>query len=202
MPDSALRAKNRTARWLTEVYQPPVVVTAQLLVSPCTEPGFPGTIGYGALAALFVCVLPLLLLLGLVRLGKVTDHHVSNRGQRAPVMLMALASVLAGLLVLEIAAAPHSVVVMVLTIVGGIVVIGAVSPFWKISGHAAAISSSAVITALMLGPGWLPLLLLIPAVGWSRVVLRAHTAGQVVAGSIVGGLVMAGFWWLLQAWLA
>jgi membrane-associated phospholipid phosphatase len=200
--DSGLRARNRTARWLTEAFQPPVVVTVQLLISPFSEPGFPGTIGYGALAALFVCVLPLLLLLGLVRLGKVTDHHVSNREQRAPVMLMALASVLAGLLVLDVAGAPHSVVVMVLTIVAGIVVLGAVSAFWKISGHAAAISSSAVITVLMLGTAWLPLLVLIPAVGWSRVVLRAHTTGQVVAGSLVGGLVMAGFWWLLRAWLA
>lgn len=202
MTDSALRAQNRTARWLTEVFQPPVVVTAQLLVSPLTEPGFPGTIGFGALAALFVCVLPLLLLLGLVRLGKVTDHHVSKREQRAPVLLIALASVVAGLLVLEAVSAPDSVVVMVLAIVGGIVVIGAVSPFWKISGHAAAISSSAVITVLMLGPSWLPLLLLIPAVGWSRVVLRAHTAGQVVAGSLVGSLVMPGLWWLLRGWLA
>jgi membrane-associated phospholipid phosphatase len=53
----------------------------------------------------------------------------------------------------------------------------------------------------MLGPAWLPLVLLIPAVGWSRVVLRAHTMAQVVAGSLFGGLVMAGLWWLLRGWL-
>jgi membrane-associated phospholipid phosphatase len=196
-----MRARNRTAQWLTEIFQPPVVVTVQLVVSPVIEAGFPGTVVYGALAALFVCVLPLFLLLGLVRLGKVTDHHVSNRKQRAPVLLMALASVLAGLLVLESVGAPRSVVVMVLAIVAGILVLATVSPFWKISGHAAAISSATVISALMLGPAWLPLLLLVPAVGWSRVVLRAHTAAQVVAGSLFGGLVMAGVWWLLRGWL-
>jgi membrane-associated phospholipid phosphatase len=146
-------------------------------------------------------VLPLFLLLGLVRLGKVTDHHVSNRHQRAPVLLMALASVVAGLGVLEAVAAPRSVVVMVLAIVAGIVVLAAVSPFWKISGHAAAVSSAAVISVLMLGPAWWPLLVLIPAVGWSRVVLRAHTLAQVVAGSLFGGLVMAGLWVLLRGWL-
>ena len=178
-----------------------MVVTLQLLLSPVIEPGFPGTIGYGALAALFVCVLPLFLLLLLVRLGKVTDHHVSNRKQRAPVLLMALASVVAGLVVLQAAGAPRSLMVMVLAIDGGIVVLAAVSPFWKISGHAAAVSSAAVISVLMLGPAWLPLLLLVPAVGWSRVVLRAHTLAQVVAGSLFGGLVMAGLWWLLRGWL-
>jgi membrane-associated phospholipid phosphatase len=153
------------------------------------------------LAALFVCVLPLVVLLGLVRLGKITDHHVSDRKQRAPVLLMALGSVAAGLVVLRAADAPRSVIVMVLAIVAGIIVLAAVSPFWKISGHAAAVSSAAVISVLMLGPAWLPLVLLIPAVGWSRVVLRAHTMAQVVAGSLFGGLVMAGLWWLLRGWL-
>jgi membrane-associated phospholipid phosphatase len=197
----AIRAKNRAARWITEAFQPPVVVSVQLLVSPLTQPGFPGTMAYGALAALFVCVVPLMLLLVLVRLGKVTDHHVSDRRQRAPVLLMALGSIVAGLLVLEAVGAPKSVVAMVLAVVGGVVVLAGVSPFWKISGHAAAISSSAVIAVLMLGPAWLPLLLLIPAVAWSRVVLRAHTSAQVVAGALFGGLVMAGIWWLLQGWM-
>jgi membrane-associated phospholipid phosphatase len=197
----AIRAKNRAARWITEAFQPPVVVSVQLLVSPLTQPGFPGTMAYGALAALFACVIPLLLLLVLVRLGKVTDHHVSDRKQRAPVLLMALGSIVAGLLVLEAVGSPESVVAMVLAVVGGVVVLAGVSPFWKISGHAAAISSSAVIAVLMLGPAWLPLLLLIPAVGWSRVVLRAHTLAQVIAGALFGGLVMAGIWWLMQGWM-
>jgi len=199
--NSTIRLKNRAARWLTEVFQPPVVVSIQLLISPMTQPGFPGTIGYGALAALFVCVLPLFLLLLLVRMGKVTDHHVSDRRQRAPVLLMALACILAGLLVLEAAGAPQSVVAMVLAVVAGVVVLAAVSPFWKISGHAAAVACSAVIAVLMLGPAWLPLLLLVPAVCWSRVVLRAHSLAQVIAGSLFGGVVMAGIWWALQGWM-
>ena len=197
----AVRTKNLTARWLTEAFQPPVVVSIQLLISSLAEPGFPGTVGYGALAALFVCVLPLFLLLILVRQGKVTDHHVSDRKQRAPVLLMALGCIALGLLVLSAVGAPQSVIAMVLAVVGGVAVLAAVSPFWKMSGHAAAISCSAVVAVLMLGAAWAPLLLLIPAVGWSRVVLRAHSVAQVVAGSLFGGLVMAGIWWLLKGWL-
>lgn len=196
-----VRTKNLTARWLTEAFQPPVVVSIQLLISSLPEPGFPGTVGYGALAALFVCVLPLFLLLILVRRGKVTDHHVSDRKQRAPVLLMALGCIALGLLVLSAVGAPQSVVAMVLAVVGGVAVLAAVSLFWKMSGHAAAISCSAVVAVLMLGAAWAPLLLLVPAVGWSRVVLRAHSVAQVVAGSLFGGLVMAGIWWLLKGWL-
>jgi membrane-associated phospholipid phosphatase len=69
------------------------------------------------------------------------------------------------------------------------------------SGHAAAVSCAAVVSVLMLGPAWAPLLLLVPAVCWSRVVLRAHTVAQVVAGALFGGVVMAGIWWLLRGWL-
>lgn len=196
-----IRTKNRSAKWLTEVFQPPVVVSLQLIISPLGEPGFPGTIGYGALAAVFVCVLPLVVLLVLVRRGKVTDHHVSDRKQRAPVLLMALGCIALGLLVLRAVDAPLSVVAMVLAVVGGVAVLAAVSPFWKMSGHAAAMSCAAVVSVLMLGAAWAPLLLLIPAVGWSRVVLRAHSLAQVVAGSLFGGVVMAGIWWLLRGWL-
>ena len=199
--NGAIRVRNRTARWLTEVFQPPVVVSLQLLISPLAQPGFPGTIGYGALAALFVCVLPLMVLLVLVRLGKVTDHHVSDRKQRAPVLLMALGCIAVGLLVLGAVDAPESVFAMVLAVVGGVAVLAVVSPFWKMSGHAAAVSCAAVVSVLMLGAPWAPLLLLIPAVSWSRVVLRAHSLAQVVAGSLFGGLVMAGIWWLLRGWL-
>jgi membrane-associated phospholipid phosphatase len=198
---AALRAKNHTAKWLTEVFQPPVVVTLQLLISPLAGDGFPETIGYGALAALFVCVLPLAVLLVLVRLGKVTDHHVSDRKQRAPVLLMALGCIAVGLLVLGAVDAPKSVIAMVLAVVGGVAVLAVVSPFWKMSGHAAAVSCAAVVSVLMLGAAWTPLLLLVPAVSWSRVVLRAHSLAQVVAGSLFGGVVMAGIWWILQGWL-
>ncbi|XAS67319.1 phosphatase PAP2 family protein [Micrococcaceae bacterium Sec5.7] len=201
MNPNRTRASNRAARIITEVFQPPVVVTAQLLISPAIDPGFPGTTWYGAIAALFVCIIPLALVLLLVKLGKVSDHHVSNRKQRAPVLLMAVLMLVAGLLVLNAINAPQSVIVMVLAIVAGILVLAAVSPFWKISGHASAISSSVVITVLMLGTWWVPLLLLIPAVGWSRVVLRAHTPAQVIAGSLFGGIVMAGVWWLLRHWM-
>ncbi|GAA4052860.1 hypothetical protein GCM10023063_46480 [Arthrobacter methylotrophus] len=192
---------HRVARILTEVFQPPVVVSILLLVSPAVEPGFPGTMWFGALGAFFVCVLPLAYVLAMVRLGRLSDHHVSDRRERAPLLMLALVSVVLGLLVLNAIHAPTSVSVMILALIGGIAVLAAVSIVWKISGHASAISAAAVIAALIFGPAWLPLLLLVPAVGWSRVMLRDHTLGQVIAGSLFGGGVIAGLWWELRSWL-
>jgi membrane-associated phospholipid phosphatase len=193
--------RRRVARTLTEVFQPPAVVSVLLLISPAVQPGFPGTIWFGVLGAFFVCVLPFAYVLIMVRHGKLSDHHVSDRKERAPLLMLALVSVVVGLLVLNLINAPTSVSEMILALIGGIAVLAAVSLVWKISGHASAISAAAVIAALMFGPAWLPLLLLVPAVGWSRVVLRAHTPAQVIAGSLFGGVVIAGLWWALRGWL-
>lgn len=190
--------RNRVALFLSAVFQPPVTVAALLLLSPVVEPGFPGTAWFGALAVLFVCVLPFAAVLLLVRLGKITDRHVSDRRQRAPVTAMALLSLLAGLGLLTVVNAPVSVIVTVLAIVGSVVVLGVISVFWKISGHAGAVALSTAIAVLMLGAPWIPLMLLIPAVCWSRVVLRTHTTAQVVMGAVVGGGVAAGLWLLLR----
>lgn len=189
------------ARVLTEVFQPPVVVGVLLLISPAIEPGFPGTVWFGLLAAFFVCVLPLAYVLAMVKLGRITDHHVSDRRQRTPLLLLALASVVAGLAVLQGIGGPVSVAVMIIALIGGIGVLAVVSAFWKMSGHASAISAAAVITVLMFGPAWLPVLLLVPAVGWSRIALRAHTLAQVIVGAVFGGGVIAGLWWLLRGWM-
>ena len=194
----SIRVKNRVARVITEALQPPITVGLLLLLSPAMEPGYPGTVWFGAVAVLFVCVLPLAAVVVLVRMGKVTDRHVSDRRQRFPVLAMSVVSLLAGLGVLLAINAPYSVIVVVLAIVGGVVVLAVISLFWKISGHAGAIALTTVITVLILGAPWIPLLLLIPAVGWSRVVLRAHTVAQVVAGALVGGGVTAALWWLLR----
>ncbi len=202
VPPQLLTGPWRTvARVLTEVFQPPVVVLVLLLISPAIEPGFPGTMWFGLLAAIFVCVLPLAYVLVMVKLGRITDHHVSDRRQRPAVLLMTLASVVVGLLVLHLLGGPVSVTVMIIALIGGIGVLAVVSAFWKMSGHASALAAAVVIAVMMFGPAWLPLLFLVPAVGWSRLVLRAHTLGQVIAGSLFGGIVIAGLWWLLREWM-
>ncbi len=202
MPPQLVTGPWRTvARVLTEVFQPPVVVLVLLLISPAIEPGFPGTMWFGLLAAMFVCVLPLAFVLVMVKLGRITDHHVSDRRQRPALLWMTLASVVVGLLVLHLLSGPVSVTVMIVALIGGIGVLAVVSAFWKMSGHASALAAAVVISVMMFGLEWLPLLLLVPAVGWSRLVLRAHTLAQVIAGSLFGGLVIAGLWWFLREWM-
>lgn len=188
------RGRAGVARVLSEVFQPPFTIAAQLLLSPAASPGWPGTWWYGGVAALFTCVLPFLILIWLVKAGKVVDHHVSERSQRAPVLAMSIVCILTGFGVLVLLGAPGSVLAMVLALVAGIAVLALVSLSWKVSGHAAAVSSAAVSVLLLFGPAWWPLMLVVPAVGWARVKLRAHTLAQVIAGAVFGPVVILGLW--------
>ena len=182
------------ARAITEALQPPVVVAIMMLLSPAGSPGFPGTFWYGVIAAVFTCVVPFVVLVALVRAGKVTDHHVSDRRQRGPVLALSLVIVLGGFAALGLLHAPASVMAMVLALVGGIALLAIVSLVWKISGHAAAITSAAVSVLYLFGPGWWPALVLVPVVIWSRLLLRAHTLAQLLAGAVFGGGVVVGLW--------
>jgi membrane-associated phospholipid phosphatase len=57
---------------------------------------------------------------------------------------------------------------------------------WKISAHSAGLSGPLTVLAWIFGFKTLPLFLLIPLVGWSRLYLKAHTFWQVVAGTVLG----------------
>ena len=52
-------------------------------------------------------------------------------------------------------------------------------------------AAAAAVLTLLGGPWWALSWLAVPLVGWARLVLRAHTAPQVVAGAVVGAGVTA-----------
>ena len=197
-PPPARTVRTAVARVVSEVFQPPFTVGAMLLVSPAAGRGWPGTWWYGAVAALFTCVLPFVILLVLVRTGRVGDHHVSERSERAPVLVMSLACIAAGLALLTALGAPAPVLTMTLALIAGVAILALVSLRWKISGHATSASAAAVSVLVLLGLQWWPILVLVPLVGWARVTLGAHTIGPVLAGMAVGPLVIAGLWRLLM----
>jgi len=56
---------------------------------------------------------------------------------------------------------------------------------WKISGHVAA-SAGASTVLILVDKVFLPVIILVPLIGWSRLKLKAHTLSQVVAGAVLG----------------
>lgn len=64
-----------------------------------------------------------------------------------------------------------------------------VTLFWKISGHAAAVTLATLVFLRWYGVSWWPVLFGIPLVGWARVVSRNHSLAQVVGGVVYSVLI-------------
>ena len=139
--------------------------------------------------ALLLTALPVAVIVFVqVQRGKWTDLDVSVRKQRYALYPFSLAFLGILAYVYYRLQAPREAIVSVFTLVAANVVNGLVNLVWKISAHA---TTAAACASLLwqLSPGhiWGP-----PAaagavlVGWSRVELKRHTAGQVLAGWLVG----------------
>jgi membrane-associated phospholipid phosphatase len=180
------------ARLVTEVMSPVVLIVAVILIVAVHSAGVGRGLALGLVAVLFAAGIPYALVLIGVRRGQLTDHHISRREQRPPIMVFALASVLVGLVVLGWLDTPRDLFALLASLVAGNVLALPITSFWKISIHAAAAAATVSSLAILVSPWWLILVPLVVLTGWARVEIRDHTPGQVFAGATVGTVVAAG----------
>ncbi len=140
---------------------------------------------YTLLVLFFLSFGPMIYILVGVRMGKFTDPDVSMRSQRTGPFVFGIASALVGLATLFFTHGPKNLqTLLLITIVSGVVMM-IVTLWWKISIHASSLAAAATLLTALYGNTILPVFVLLAAVCWSRVVLRRHTLGQVIAGSLV-----------------
>lgn len=185
----------RAARLVTEIFGPAPLATALLLPSVFTAPtALLGTLS-AVIAVVFITGGPLAALVYLARRGRITDHHVGKRTQRAPILLGTMGSVVVGLLLLLLVGAPQPLITMTLSVLAGLLLVMLVNLAWKLSVHAA-VSMFFAVAMVLTFPG-AGVALAVPAfavplvVGWSRVRLGAHTPLQVLAGYAAGLVIVA-----------
>ncbi|MER7164948.1 phosphoesterase PA-phosphatase [Micromonospora sp. NPDC000207] len=179
---------HRAARTVTEVFAPALLAAAMPIVIGfhSTSPSRVG-LAWGLVGALFCSVVPNTLIWWGVRRGHLTDHHIRVRAQRRTPLMFGLVSVLVGLALMVGLDAPGPVTAIVVVMFALGLAVTAVNLVWKLSIHAAVAAGSAGILVIEFGPVLLASLPVVALVGWSRVRLREHTLGQVIAGTVVGG---------------
>ncbi|WP_327673179.1 phosphatase PAP2 family protein [Kitasatospora sp. NBC_00458] len=199
---STASRRERTARIVTEVLAPAHLVTALLLLVGAHSNGGWAGVGWGLFAALFCGAVPIGVVALGVRRGALTDRHIRIRRQRVVPMAVGLLSVVTGVALLHLLHAPAPVGALVVAMLVGLVSALVVTVWWQISLHNAVAGGTAMILLLAFGPapaaaglpaalpaGLLPVAVAVPvAVGWSRLVLKAHTPAQVLAGTALGGV--------------
>jgi len=105
----------------------------------------------------------------------ISNWDVTDRRERPKILWM-----LFGIIFLSTILLRATVVIPILVALFGFAVI---SHFWKISGHtmAAALATGEIVHRL--GWHWWPVLLIVPLLGWARVLRKDHTLAQVVMGA-------------------
>src|SRR6266571_3608512 len=177
----------RFARYVSIILSPSVVsLPLLLLIALFHQSNLQAAAGYTALTLIFLSVGPLLYITIGVRKGHLSDMDVTRRSERLKPFLFGLSSATVGLVTLMVTNAPRNLqnIVLVTIICGFIFMI--ITLWWKISIHASSLSGAVIFVIMLYGTVALPLFSLVILVSWSRVVMRRHTLGQVIAGSVLG----------------
>lgn len=151
-----------------------------------------------SLVVLFLTgIIPFAMLFALLKAGYVNNLDVSNRTQRLiPILAISLCYIAATIYIHRIKGSDWLAMIYVGAFAAG-VICAIVSTFWKISAHGTA--AGAVIGLLMrfvvselnvipMLPWVIGAILLGGIIGVSRMVLRAHTPGEYIAGEVLGAV--------------
>ncbi|GAA1386981.1 hypothetical protein [Catellatospora chokoriensis] len=175
----------RAAALVSEVLHPGIFSLVLPPAVGAVAAGWGGAL-WGLLACVFTAGIPLLIILGGVRRGRLSNHHMDRREERAAPLGLSVVSVAAGLGLLTFLNAPAPLRATVAALGAALAVTTLVNLWWKLSAHAATVSAAAVVlTAALGGPGavsWL----MVAVVCWARLRLGAHDPAQIGAGVLAG----------------
>jgi hypothetical protein len=140
-----------------------------------------------AVSVSFIFIYFLVILTG-IKIGIVSDLDISKREQRPLLFLIGMVLTLIYLATLFLFHAPGILIIGTMSIILGIIILGVVNTYTKVSWHLAVLS--ALLTFLIIAEGWRALvgLLLLPVVAWARIKTKNHTLFQTILGALLGAV--------------
>lgn len=196
LPNLPPTRTRKVARWVSNIASPPVLAVFGANLTALDIATRAAWAWAWFLVGLTILI-PTLFIAWMVKKGKLTDFDVYVREQRTLPYLVSLGCAVVSCTVMMIARAPSLLILLNSAALVQGTTMYLVNRRWKISAHAAGSAGFAVLIWQILGPFSSPILLVIPLVAWSRVVLRRHTLGQVIAGAALGAGIFFG---VLQIW--
>ena len=135
-------------------------------------------------------IIPIFLITGLKKIGKVSDYNITFREQRFIPLLVLVAVNVLGYEFMKQLHPPRLLTGILLFNAVNTVFILLITLQWKISIHLFTFTSSAALLFMQFGNRSLFILLLLPLLMWSRIFLKAHNFAQTLAGGIFGFILM------------
>ena len=175
----------KLARALTNALNPFVIFTALFVLVAFAEAGAYRGVLYLAVE-LTVAAAVAGYVLFMRRRSRVEDFWISARAERLTPAVFLLAAFVALLAALVLLDAPQNLYLLTLSMGLASAVVAGITLLWKASAHCTVAGHAAAAGLLLLGPLGLVFLLVLPLLLWSRVILKAHTLSQTLAGAAVG----------------
>jgi membrane-associated phospholipid phosphatase len=179
----------KIACWVSDYFSPPVMAAASLLMVAI----YAGTAVIWRSISVFLLIgigFPTLYVFWLVKKKMVSDFHIPIRSQRIRPMVFMLVTTVISIFLLMGLHTPRFVMMLSLAAFGQLVIIFVITLKWKISGHAAAVSTFSALCWLFYGSLAGFVFILIPIVIWARLRLKRHTPLQTLGGTVLGLLTL------------
>jgi hypothetical protein len=173
------------ARALTNALNPFFIFTALYAFVAFAEAS-PGNAGLYLAVELLAAAAVAEFVLFMRRRSRVGDFWITARAERVTPALFLLAAFVALLGALALLEAPQALFLLTLSMGLASAGVALVTLVWKASAHCTVAGHAAAAGLLLLGLPGLLFLAVLPLVVWSRVVVKAHTMPQALAGTAVG----------------
>ena len=177
----------KAARLFSNIVSPPVLFALLgLAFSLYERPSLNGLL-WAAVYGFFVSLLPILIVLYLLKTGRIAELHMSNTGERHIPYISAVVSAGIAFLIITFFDGPELLRCLTIFNMIELATLGVINAFWIISMHATCIMATFLLVGLVFG--WAYSLLVLPFVIMVCVVrlyLKRHTVMQIIAGLALG----------------
>jgi membrane-associated phospholipid phosphatase len=189
-------SKETVARLASNIFNPfviSVIVLVVLAVEATTS--FNDTLRWLGIT-LAISVVPVLIFVYiLIRLKKLDNFFSNPKEQRNIIYLTATILGSVDCALLWYFNVPKPLVLIFTAGLIGVVFFLIINYFWKISLHTAFVAAAVMVMLFVYGTNAAWSLLVVPLVGWSRVVLKQHNLLQVAAGGLLAIVIICGVFW-------
>ena len=181
----------QSARLFSNIVSPPVMFAILGLVFALYErPSLQGFL-WAAVYGFFVALLPILIVLWLLKTGRIAELHMSNTKERHLPYLTAVLSALTAFALISLFDGPELLRCLTLFNAIELALLGLINVVWLISIHATGIMATMLLVGLVFG--WAASLIVLPfvvLVCWVRLYLKRHNPLQIVGGLALGAAVV------------
>lgn len=187
----------KAARLFSNIVSPPVMFAiVGVAFSLTEEPNLTG-LAWAVFYGLLVSLAPILVVLYLLKTGRITELHMSNTSERHIPYVTAVLSALLAYIVITVLDGPELLRCLALLNTINLTALGLINTRYLISIHATGIMATFLLTGIVFSwaLAWLLVFPLLVGVCVVRLYLKRHTVAQVVAGLALGAATV----WLMVA---